>query len=777
VPQAFRTQTLVSTVLAYLLLVVVICGCLASFGNRNSTVLAHSFATIPALGLCRRRDKKPHLPGAGDEIGPGSYSRYSSDLQDETSIRDQQRACHQDATTNGHVILPSLEFFDEAVSGTKLHRDGLDAMLQAAAEGRLKVLYLFSLSRLARESVITMPLLKELVYVHGVRVIAVSEGIDSAREGWDLHASLISWVHERYIKELAANVFRGQEGTVLDGYSVGDPCYGYTTSPIPGSEAGRRGKHAKPRMQYVIDPVTAAWVARIFCWYVVERRSITWIVRELNRLGAPKGHRDRTGVWRYDLVLRILRNRKYIGEWSWGKTRTVRNPLTGQVWREERPQQEYSKWIRTFEHLRLVDDDTFLAAQARLDESSEKFAKVRDEAGHLRGSQTGVVARPARHLLSGLVVCKACGATMQVGGTGGRYLLCPRHREGFCECRTHLRIDLAQRLILDAIGARIREDAVWRANVLRATHEAWETQARTIPDELSAAERRQKDLVLRKSRLLDSIEDGTASIDIEQRLSERNSELEKLEFTIRQLQARAAEYGPPPTEEFVNEQLERLGSSLTHLDPGAAEALRRLVGGKIVVSEVARPDRTRRFLRGEFSLSTVPLQPASLQQSFESDDLVSGRETVSIDFLANDPHEEQMNRAKELYDEGWLEKSIGVELSLARSRVTLLLQRWHRLHGKEMIDGRKRRSQLQSKQLAPPRYQVISDEVKRLCDEGVLMFEIGEQLDASKTLITKSLGYWYTSRGLTPPDGRVRRKELSRKVSHPRSKPMKKDAA
>ena len=47
-------------------------------------------------------------------------------------------------------------------------------------------------------------------------------------------------MHEQYIKELAKNVFRGQEGAVIDDYCVGDCCLGYTSEPIPGSEKGRR---------------------------------------------------------------------------------------------------------------------------------------------------------------------------------------------------------------------------------------------------------------------------------------------------------------------------------------------------------------------------------------------------------------------------------------------------------------------------------------------------------------------------------------------------------
>jgi site-specific DNA recombinase len=61
---------------------------------------------------------------------------------------------------------------------------------------------------LARESIIGMPILKKLVYVFKARVISVTEGLDSNREGWEMLAQLLLMQHERYVKELSHNVSR-----------------------------------------------------------------------------------------------------------------------------------------------------------------------------------------------------------------------------------------------------------------------------------------------------------------------------------------------------------------------------------------------------------------------------------------------------------------------------------------------------------------------------------------------------------------------------------------
>ena len=62
------------------------------------------------------------------------------------------------------VIPPELEYSDHAVSGTKLDRDGLNRMLRAAAAGEFQVIFFYSLSRLGRETAITVPMLKMLVH-------------------------------------------------------------------------------------------------------------------------------------------------------------------------------------------------------------------------------------------------------------------------------------------------------------------------------------------------------------------------------------------------------------------------------------------------------------------------------------------------------------------------------------------------------------------------------------------------------------------------------------
>ena len=191
-------------------------------------------AIVLAAALPTSRRKGFDSPG-DDDSSPGgnaSYSRFSSDLQTDRSISDQQRKCRDAAERLGLIISPALEFKDEAVSGAKHVREGFDGMLLAARNGQIQTLTIESLSRLARDSVLTMQTLRELVYVHKVRFLSIDDGIDTSRgDSWELVAAIMGIQNEQYLKALSKSVFRGQEGVVLDGLCVGDYCFGYSSEP------------------------------------------------------------------------------------------------------------------------------------------------------------------------------------------------------------------------------------------------------------------------------------------------------------------------------------------------------------------------------------------------------------------------------------------------------------------------------------------------------------------------------------------------------------------
>lgn len=728
-----------------------------------------SESTTPAVLPRARRRRKPTANSTADAGNvAASYSRYSSDQQREESISDQQRKCNEAADKNGHRIFPEFEFQDQAVSGTKLRRDGLDAMVRAAENGEFQVLYVHSLSRLARESVITMPLLKRLVYVLKVRIISVTEGIDSARDGWDVIASIMSLMHERYIKELSENVFRGQEGAVLEGRCVGDYRFGYKSAPIPGSELTRKGRNAKPRMTYMIEEGEAAWVIRIYHWSVIEKRSLSWITRELNRRGAPKDHRSTTKSWHHALVVGVLSSEKYIGRWPWGEMKNVRDPLTGAVHQEARDDEECDKWKREFPHLRIISDEMFAQAQQLLQENYDKYAANRRDDGTLDWAKRGSTDCPPRHLLHQLIQCGACEATFHVHGAKAKYLVCSGYKKGICECRTQLRRDRAERMILDRIGSRILSDPAWFREVLRQLQQAWERQEAAIPSELAETERAIGDVDLKITRLVDRVERGDDDPDISRRLAERRDERRLLAQRRDQLQSSQNRQQQAPTEAWLRDQLLQLDRTLHESSPAAAYALRDLVGGRIVVTEIKTEGKQRHYLRGSFTLRTAAVARTAISQGqvspqpADTSSNSDGGEQIVIDFVDPDPLDEKAEEVKTLYDQGLLNVVIARRLKCSKSQVTKLLHHWYESRGERMPDGRTRRSCLNVKHIDPPLYQQLSAKVMELFDQGYLLQDIAAAVNHDRNTITAVISFWHQSRGLPVPDGRTRRKSLRR---------------
>lgn len=730
---------------------------------------AYSFAvpiTVDASARKRRR-RSDATPASAD------YSRYSSDLQDETSVESQQERCRHEAVKHDQPINPLFEYVDCAVSGTKLRRDGLDRLLADAEAGRFNRLYFFSLSRLARESIIGMPILKRLVYVYKIRIISVTEGVDSDHEGWEQIAQLCLMQHERYLKELSANTFRGQKTNLKNRFSNGDYCFGYKSVPVAESERLRRGRHARPRMEYAIDPLNSEWVRRIFHWFVRQRRSIRWIARELNRLGAPKDHRStKSKAWHHQYVTRLLANRKYVGDWSWGAMRNVRDPETGLIHQEPREAEETEEYRRSFPELRLIDDATFAAAQEILAQNRAANLKGRNDDGEFVAERAGS-APPATHLLSGLVVCDqpvaggVCGHTFHVGGSHGKYMFCPGHHAGSCPCRTQLPRRRAEELILRELSLRILANPAWLEAVFQETQRAWVVRRSTLPDELRDLAGALDEITRKIGRLVDSLEgDGTPDPDISRRLAERRAERRELEAKLVTAKAAAAEQPLEPTRDWVREQVTKLSEVLSGAGPAAAYALRDLLDGPIRVRQIERDGKKRHFLRGILRLRTsTVLTPLGMKGAQDSP-----YEEITLDFVRPNPLDEASEQAKALWDEQLPNKEIALRLGCTRSMVTKLLKHWSRRHGVELPDGRSRRGQLPPAPDAIPLYQRLAEAVMDLFRQDRELGDIAAALGHDRNTVTKAIRYWHDSRGLPVPDGRTRRKSLPRPEQEDRQK-------
>jgi hypothetical protein len=158
-----------------------------------------------------------------------------------------------------------------------------------------------------------------------------------------------------------------------------------------------------------IDAVAGPWVVTIFRWFVEERLPIGEIVRRLNSdPSCPRPPRSKTGMWEYPVVRRLLRNARYRGWWQYGVMETVwiSSKDYARQFRRSQPLKEAQ-----IEELRLVPDDLWYQAQARLDKNESLAVGRKPTDGNTK-------SRPR------LLRCPVHDRRLYVGGVHGKYMFC-----------------------------------------------------------------------------------------------------------------------------------------------------------------------------------------------------------------------------------------------------------------------------------------------------------------------------------------------------------------
>ena len=152
------------------------------------------------------------------------YARYSSDRQREASIKDQFRNCSRLAKHEGWDV--AKWYRDKAISGSTSNRPGYQQMLSDAGEGRFDVLIVDDLSRLSRDDIEMMQVIRRFIY-WDIRIIGVSDGYDSDSKGAKVHAGVRGLINEIYLDDLSEKTHRGLSGNAIKGLSCGGRSYGH----------------------------------------------------------------------------------------------------------------------------------------------------------------------------------------------------------------------------------------------------------------------------------------------------------------------------------------------------------------------------------------------------------------------------------------------------------------------------------------------------------------------------------------------------------------------
>jgi site-specific DNA recombinase len=270
------------------------------------------------------------------------YARYSTDKQNPLSIDDQVRKCREYATQHRWSVLDSHIYSDEAVSGATDDRRGLRRMLAAAAskERPFDAVLCDDTSRISRTLKDSFTIHDELRFA-GVRLIFVSQGIDTDSEQAEVLLATHGIVDSLYIRELAKKTRRGVEGKALSGFHTGGRCFGYRNVPI--EDASHVDQHGRPTITGVrleVHEEQAAIVRRIFEMYA-GGNSLQWIAKQLNAEGvvSPQPQKGRISQsWCPSSIRTILRNERYRGRVIWGKTVKVRSKSGKRIYKRMAPE-------------------------------------------------------------------------------------------------------------------------------------------------------------------------------------------------------------------------------------------------------------------------------------------------------------------------------------------------------------------------------------------------------------------------------------------------------
>lgn len=316
------------------------------------------------------------------------YARYSTDDQRPTSVEDQVRNCRQKAEELGFTVDDSRVFADMAISGGEkgsAKRLAFRSLLDAIKAREVDVLFVDEVSRVARNE-LDGAKLSHLVDTTGLRVVVVSDGIDSqATDNWKMMWSLKLMMAVHQNQSTAKEVTRAMIGQLERGYMIAQTPIGYRSERI-GTKKGKDGG-----VRWLIDEGSANIVREVYAWRH-QGMSLLKIATKLNAQGvACPGARRCKGdtYWRPATVARVLANTIYRGVFVWNGSAFTRA-------KARRKRQEVHAKVYLREELRLVTDEVWEACNPSAGQN--KF----------RGG--------GKYALSGVVRCGHCNAALSFSG-------------------------------------------------------------------------------------------------------------------------------------------------------------------------------------------------------------------------------------------------------------------------------------------------------------------------------------------------------------------------
>ena len=357
------------------------------------------------------------------------YARLSNDDDPaQNSLQNQQEICRAFAEKQSWTIVGSST--DDNISGMNFSRRGLDTLTAAVQAKQIDAVLVKDLSRLGRHRTQTA-LFIDFLRENQVRVISVTEGVDTFCEEDDLMIGVRGLMNDYYAKDIGKKIRAGYRQKQKEGLVITPP-FGYWKD--------------RNTNQVVVQPEAAETVQLIYALYL-QGCGQKEIARRLNRLGrktpaqimterlgydSQKPHKTRDGqfLWTYASVRNILVEESYTGvlnnhrrEYNNGKTKHI----------------DKADWYR---------HEGFFPVIIGKQEWEQVQRLLKQQAHPANGNQ-------AKHRYAGLLSCQECGNVFSPmircwnGKSRVEYVCRGYHRNGKAYCASH------------RIHEEVLDEAVW----------------------------------------------------------------------------------------------------------------------------------------------------------------------------------------------------------------------------------------------------------------------------------------------------------------------------
>ena len=322
-------------------------------------------------------------------------------------------------------------YSDAGISGTKENREGFQKLLAACRAGEVDMVITKSISRLARNTVTLLSMVRELSAL-GINVYFERENINSNSGEGEMILSILA----SFAQEESRSASENQLWRVRKNFEEGKPWTGVLL--------GYKIKNG----QYVIVPKEAEVVRRIFSAYL-DGKGYSVIAKELNDDGILTRYGE---PWGFSSVQKLLKNYTYTGNLLLQKTFTENHITKKQLPNRGEQPMYHVKGA----HEPIISMETFEAAQLESDRRTEHF--------HARKSMEN-------YPFTGKLVCLGCGKKYRRKTTATRIVwICSTfNNKGKSACPTSKQIpeEILKAVATTVLGLDEFDEHIFNATVER----------------------------------------------------------------------------------------------------------------------------------------------------------------------------------------------------------------------------------------------------------------------------------------------------------------------